>query len=90
MDRTFKEISKVNWAINNELKIHEASLEHVKIGSLQRIADATELMAKNITNLINQVEFLKDENKHLRNALNAEKSAKSRLKNKISKTFADE
>ena len=86
MGQTFKELSKKHWCIADETTLKEVTFEQIRIGTLQRIADATELMAKNYSNLISEVADLRDENKRLNNALNAEKSAKSRLKNKINQT----
>lgn len=47
-----RESSKGNWASSN-------SVEHINCGSLQRIADATEVMAKRHLELIAEVERLK-------------------------------
>lgn len=45
----FREHSKQNFE-------SDKTVEHINAGSLQRIADATELMAKNYTNLQNDVD----------------------------------
>lgn len=47
---SFKEVSKQNWNAKN-------STEHINAGSLQRIADATEIMAQNYVSLQNDKEL---------------------------------
>lgn len=50
MGTSWKEISRTSWHSNSELDGTDAR-EKTKIGSLQRIADATELMAKSYASL---------------------------------------
>ena len=49
---SFREHSKNSWESNN-------SVEHINAGSLQRIADATELMAKRHQELVNERDTFK-------------------------------
>lgn len=49
---TFREASKQNWNSSN-------STEHINTGSLQRIADATEIMAQNFIQLQNDRDMYK-------------------------------
>lgn len=49
---SFKELSKQEWSGN-------ANLENINCGSLQRIADAVELMASNYAELIRQRDHYK-------------------------------
>ncbi len=58
----FKEASKQVWTSNN-------STEHINAGSLQRIADACELMAKNYTSMQNDLKWAKDRNQRLEREL---------------------
>jgi len=51
MSNTYKDQSRINWEPQGG---REASLEELKIGAIQRIADATELMAKNYQQLIDE------------------------------------
>jgi len=44
---SFKDASRTNWESQN-------STEHINAGSLQRIADAAELMAKNHAELVSE------------------------------------
>lgn len=48
--KTFKEISKGDWHAANG----PVSNEQIKIGAIQRIADATEIMAQNHVRLQNE------------------------------------
>jgi len=56
MSEGHREISKGNWAVNSVTTSHN---EQIKIGSLQRIADATEKMASNYTQLQNERDLYK-------------------------------
>ena len=49
------EASKLNWKVNNDEG--KANIEEINSGSLQRIATATEIMAKNHQELIDSKEF---------------------------------
>ena len=51
MENNWKKISKVEWATVGQDDSNDTR-EKVKLGSLQRIADACELMAKNHAELI--------------------------------------
>ena len=52
MSENFKELSRKRWSGNS-------TVENINCGSLQRIADASELMAKNWDNLIHDRDYYK-------------------------------
>jgi len=58
MGRSYVEKSKVNWC-SAGLTEHETNYQEVQTGALQRIAAATEAMAKNYVQLQNDNEWLK-------------------------------
>lgn len=69
----------------------EKETDIIMLGAVLRIADATELMAKNYLSLQSSNVYLSDINKrmteeikNLKNSLRAEKAAKTRFKNKLS------
>lgn len=64
--------------------------EQIQIGCLQRIADATEAMAKPFVEMARDLEWyrkksdrLQEENQHLKNRIAGHKAAYTKLKNKI-------
>ncbi len=56
MAKSFKEHSKTTW---HNLKDDYPGDEEVKIGCLQRIADATEIMAKDREKLIRDYDYMR-------------------------------
>jgi uncharacterized protein YlxW (UPF0749 family) len=79
--------SRTNWTVDEKDKRREGN---IMLGAVLRIADATEAMAKNYNALLSENEFLNKKNnkleveiKDLKNALKAQKSAKTRFKNKL-------
>lgn len=66
MTDTFREESRRNWHQTGDGPLSD---DRIKIGCLQRIADATELMAKDHARLVREAEWLK------RRAENAEATA---------------
>lgn len=79
----FREASRINYRSAD-------TTEHINAGSLQRIADATEIMAKNYLQLQADREryerFYKDErvkNGHLERSIRAYKAHNTRLRNKL-------
>lgn len=55
--KSFKDQSRIGWADKNRQET--VSLEDIRTGALQRIADATELMASNYATLQNEAENYK-------------------------------
>ena len=87
MSRNYKEESRKSWGPTNERPV---LIGDIQIGCLQRIADATELMAKNHKNLIEEKErferWYKDERaqrESLERSIIAHKANCTRLKNKL-------
>lgn len=60
-NRTFRELSRLDFTLPAESSGTESQ---VKIGALQRIADATELMAKNHASLVADRDFWKSQAKY--------------------------
>lgn len=56
MAKTFRQISRIEYESTSQF--YDA--EQVRIGALQRIADATEAMAKNHNDLLRDVKLYKD------------------------------
>lgn len=56
MERTIIELSKDSYTLSHP---NPPTIEEIKLGCLQRIATASELMAKNNQELINTLEFYK-------------------------------
>jgi hypothetical protein len=72
MATTLKDKSRKNWDTQHEEFL---GYDELKVGALQRIADATEAMAKNHIQLINELERYKSYYTHtLKRAVNAERS----------------
>jgi len=56
--KSFKDQSRIDW--HNEARQKSASIEDIQTGALQRIADATEAMAKNHQQIINERDRYKE------------------------------
>jgi hypothetical protein len=68
MGKNCRELSKENWE-------GQGNNEDINLGSFQRIADATEAMAKNYNELIKQRDDLKaDYKRHLQRIIEQESS----------------
>lgn len=95
---SFREMSKTGWTTTFEDGQSEwPGYERINTGSLQRIADATELMAKGYVEMQNEIDRLKrmltdrsktieyyqDTNKALRFSIAGYKAHLTRLRNKI-------
>jgi hypothetical protein len=87
MKLELKANSRTNWTIDESQKGNDGN---IMLGAVLRIADATELMAKNYLAMQTEIEYLKQCKKSLEkhvkdlgNKLKAEKSAKTRFKNKL-------
>ena len=88
MGKNFKEWSKDNWGLTKDDA--KPSDEQIRVGCLQRIADATELIAKNYNDLLREKKRYeqwyrqeREENASLRRSLIAHKANYTRLKNKL-------
>lgn len=84
--KSYKTHSKTNYGNDKE----KATLEQINTGSLQRIADAAELMATNFLKLQSDLEYYKNKTKSLENELKTErkrtatyKGQATRIKKKI-------
>lgn len=73
-----REHSKQNWNSGG-------TLEEINSGSLQRIADATEAMAKNYTNLLSEIQSLKEARDYYRDRNNEKDRTISALRGVITK-----
>lgn len=87
MTKSFKEQSKLNWLSRSDLPISE---EQLQIGCLQRIADATEVIAKNYNQLLEEVEkyrrwYLDERERReaLERSLRTHKGKYTRVKNEL-------
>jgi len=83
MSKSFIEHSKSHFTVENP------NLDNINTGCLQRIANATELMATNFLRLQESNEYLKNRNRHLldeverlKRSASAYKGKYNRLKNK--------
>lgn len=83
MSPTYRQVSRQEWSRKNELVYDE----DIKNGALQRIADATELIARDHQNLVNREKWateradsLSREVKHLERANAALRGHLKRLK----------
>ncbi|MES2779930.1 MAG: hypothetical protein V4651_08520 [Bacteroidota bacterium] len=86
-NKSYRDASRENWTNRFEL-----TNEDINTGSLQRIADATEVMAKNHNELIRENDSLKREVERYRLWYNQEQKLNrylrgniTRLKNKLKK-----
>lgn len=89
-EKSFRNISKLNWALTDIAEVSQSSNEQIMLGCLQRIADSTEIVSANFIQMMRELERqrgeigrLMEKNKILNNEINALKSVNSRLKNKI-------
>lgn len=83
--KSYRDSSRVNYGTNDDAK--SLTLEQINTGSLLRIADATELMAKNHIQLQNDLDWYKkrypeqrEEIAHLNNRIRSLKGVITRLK----------
>lgn len=91
--RSFRDLSKEKWgtsASNDELKNADDFHDRLQTGALERIADATEAMAKSHTDLIEYNEILKrrlkrsfENNQHLWRSNYALRGHITRLRKKV-------
>lgn len=85
----YKEESRKDWSRISPDGV-KMSEDGIQLGAILRIADATEAMAKNHTELLaenarlkNSNQWLREENKKLINSITGYKGAITKLKNKI-------
>jgi len=85
--RDYREESRTKWGTSELKEADGLSIEHINLGCMLRIADASELMAKNHQRLINDVEMYKrwyneerEENARLRKSNSGLKGWVTRLK----------
>lgn len=81
MANNHREISKMVYRIRGD----KPTIEEINCGSLQRLADAAELMATNFLRLQSDVEYLTKRNKILKENLEHEKKRISAYKGQITK-----
>lgn len=84
MAKNWKDISRGNWASNHEEDSTDAR-EKTKIGALQRIADACELMVKDREDLIKQLEYARDISRMRLDHWEREKNSNRALRGVITK-----
>jgi hypothetical protein len=91
--KTWKEWSKSSFLTESE----NPTMHEIQIACLQRIADATEAMAKPFVKMTEDLAWyskertrLLNENQHLRNRIAGHKAAFTKLKNKLEATNEDE
>lgn len=87
MGKSFKDQSKLDWQVRGDLPITN---EQIQIGCLQRIADATEVMAKNYIELFAEKEKFRrwyqderDWRESLERSLRTHKGNYTRVKNEL-------
>ena len=80
MSQTLKDASRVLWTSNDP-----PAFEQINVGSLQRIADATEKMAVRHTELMAQVERLKCDRDFWRQQAEMDGKRISNLRGQITK-----
>lgn len=92
MSAAYKEESRKNWYLAGDAK---PSTEHLQLGCLQRIADATELMAKRYQDLLDERDsaqrsrdYWESEHARLLRRLNAAKGQITKLKRKAAGSTA--
>lgn len=83
--KSFKESSRISYLTEGD----NPTTDELQLGCLQRIADATELMAKPFIKMVQDLEWyskertrLLNENDHLKNRIAGHKAAYTKLKNK--------
>lgn len=88
---SFKDQSKKNWGFNNDgiMPKREITNEEIQIGCMQRVADASEKMASNYTNMQDNLAWYKnryeergDAIRFMEKRIAALKGAITKLKNK--------
>lgn len=91
--QTHRELSRSNWIPSIGT---ESSTESIQLGCLLRIADATEAMSKNHTQLIIENKYLKNSRKHYLDlahnrsrSLSAYKGHNTRLKKQLDAAKAE-
>ncbi len=89
MTDTFKKESRRDWKDDTKVS---PDYHQIKLGTLQRIADATEAMAYEHSKLVREKQYFKEENERLHERLDdmrrqnsALRGVVTRFKNKISK-----
>lgn len=85
MAKTFKEHSKVAWYPNGVKEDSYPGHQRVIIGCLQRIADATEAMAKNYNRLLDDNQWFSEDRKRYMQRYETEKRRRSALKGVITR-----
>lgn len=75
---TLREISKANWNGGS-------TIEEINSGSLQRIADAAEAMAKNYNTILSDLEFYKKRCREMTQAKERQSRTISNLRGQITK-----
>ncbi len=87
MSKSHKDISRQSWNLDNRESLTN---DDIKIGCLQRIADATETMAKNYNQLFEEKEKFRKwyyeeraKRQHLERSITTYKGNYTRLKNKL-------
>lgn len=79
--KIYKKESKSNWGADSE----SLSLEQINTGCLQRIADATEAMAKNHNDLMSELQWAKDRRDNYQRLWHGEQNKNRTMKGNITK-----
>lgn len=82
MAKTQREASRENWNLNSD---QGPTIDEINSGSLQRIADATEAMAKNHIRLQQDYDYMKGSRDRYRTELTAAENKIRTLKGVITK-----
>ena len=82
--KSWVEISTIHWRSKDTEPTRE-SIQRIKVGCLQRIAEATELMAQNHQELIDQRDMYQRWYKEASRDLRSEKRSKAALRGVITK-----
>lgn len=82
MSDTYKKESRKEWHLAGDVK---PSTEHIKLGCLQRIADATELMSKRHTDLMREKEQAENSRDYWRREAERLTRSKIALRGQITK-----
>ena len=80
-----KNASRRNWSTSTVNEHGYPGDENIKIGCMQRIADATEAMAKNHVQLQSDYDYMKGSRDHYRNLYETEKRRSAALRGVINK-----
>ncbi len=78
MSNDMKEFSRSNFTSNG-------TVEHIQLGAILRIADASEKMAQRHTELIDKATRLEKDNKWLQDCINRRDKTAANLKGQITK-----